>query len=120
MVTLVAGDPATFASGAEPVLIDEFQHAIKAELNRDTRPGRFVITGSTRYDMLPRSAQSLTGRATVVPVWPLSPGELDQRQESFVETLLADPASLARRRRPAGQTGRSTWTGSSAAVSPCR
>jgi hypothetical protein len=111
---LVAGDPATFASGAEPVLIDEFQHvpdlldAIKAELNRDTRPGRFVITGSTRYDMLPRSAQSLTGRATVVPVWPLSQGELDQRQESFVETLLADPASLARR-RPAGGTDRAEY-----------
>jgi hypothetical protein len=59
---LVAGDPATFVSGAAPVLVDEFQHvpelldAVKAELNRDNRPGRFVITGSTGYDMLPRSA----------------------------------------------------------------
>jgi hypothetical protein len=35
--------------------IDEYQHApaildaIKAELNRELRPGRFVLTGSTRY-----------------------------------------------------------------------
>jgi uncharacterized protein len=44
--------------------------------------------------MLPRSAQALTGRATVVPVWPLSQGEQDGTTESFVESLLADPASL--------------------------
>ncbi len=48
--------------------IDEYQHVpevldtIKAELNRDLRPGRFVITRSTRYDALPLAAQSLTGR----------------------------------------------------------
>ncbi len=50
-----AADPGFLVSGPGPVLIDEFQHvpeildAIKAELNRDTRPGRFVLTGSTRY-----------------------------------------------------------------------
>src|SRR5450759_3429839 len=48
-------DPALFVRGKAPVLIDEFQHvpelldAIKAELNRDGAPGRFVLTGSTRY-----------------------------------------------------------------------
>jgi predicted AAA+ superfamily ATPase len=62
-------DPGFLVSGPEPVLIDEFQHvpeildAIKAELNQDTRPGRFVLTGSTRYTVLPQAAQSLTGRA---------------------------------------------------------
>lgn len=100
--SLVARDPATFVSGPDPVLIDEFQHvpqlldAIKAELNRSTTPGRYVLTGSTRYEMLPRSAQSLTGRATVVPVWPLSQGELDGNVESFVPTLLSDPRLLVR------------------------
>lgn len=104
--SLVARDPGTFVTGEAPVLLDEFQHvpqlldAIKAELNRSTRLGRYVITGSTRYDMLPRSAQSLTGRATVVPVYPLSQGELDGRRESFVETLLAAPTSLHRAGAP--------------------
>jgi hypothetical protein len=41
--------------------------AIKAELNRDTRPGRFVLTGSTRYTVLPQAAQSLTGGRTSTP-----------------------------------------------------
>jgi hypothetical protein len=44
----------------------------------------------------------------VVPVWPLSQGELDQRQESFVETVLADPASLAWR-RPAVRADRAEY-----------
>jgi hypothetical protein len=75
----VVADPTLFASGrAEPVCLDEFQHvpvlldAIKAELNRDLRPGRFLLTGSTRYGTIPRASQSLTGRAHVMTLWPLS------------------------------------------------
>lgn len=107
----VASDPAIFVSGPDPVLVDEFQQvpqlldAIKAELNRRTAPGRYVITGSTRYDLLPRAGQSLTGRATVVPVWPLSQGELDGTAESFVERLLTDPTALLAG-PPAGGTSR--------------
>jgi hypothetical protein len=82
------------------VLIDEFQHvpeildAIKAELNRDTRPGRFVLTGSTRYTVLPQAAQSLTGRAYVLNVLPLSQGELRGHRERFIDLLWADPEWL--------------------------
>jgi predicted AAA+ superfamily ATPase len=73
-----ASDPGFIVSGPGPVLIDEFQRvpeildAIKAELNTDTRPGRYVLTGSTRYSVLPQAAQSLTGRAHVINVLPLS------------------------------------------------
>ena len=62
-----ASDPSFVVSGPAPVLIDEFQHvpeildAIKAELNTETTPGRYVLTGSTRYSVLPQAAQSLTG-----------------------------------------------------------
>lgn len=110
---LAASDPAAFVTGSAPVLIDEFQHvpevldAIKAELNRSTAPGRYVLTGSTRYDLLPRSAQSLTGRATVVPVLPLSQGEIDGQPETFVETLLAEPGSMVTRR--GGETSREEY-----------
>lgn len=92
---LATADPATFVTGPAPVCIDEFQHvpqvldAIKAELNRSSTPGRFVLTGSTRYEALPRAAQSLTGRATVASVWPLSQGEIDGVRENLVERLLA-------------------------------
>lgn len=91
---LVRTDPSGFAAGQSPVLIDEFQHvpeildAIKAELNIEARPGRFVLTGSTRYSTLPAAAQSLTGRVDVETVWPLSQGEQSGVRETFVERLL--------------------------------
>jgi hypothetical protein len=96
----VEASPAAFAGGESPVFLDEYQHvpaildAIKAELNRDLRPERFVLTGSTRYSSLPTAAQSLTGRLHVVTLWPLSQGEIDGTDELFVEQLLDDPAVL--------------------------
>jgi predicted AAA+ superfamily ATPase len=100
-------DPGFFASGPDPVLIDEFQHApelldaIKAELNRDTRPGRFVLTGSTRYTVLPQAAQSLTGRAHIVNVLPLSQGELDGHREHFIDLLWRNPERIPPAAAPA-------------------
>ena len=96
----VEASPAVFAGAPSPVFIDEYQHvpaildAIKAELNRELRPGRFVLTGSTRYSSLPAAAQSLTGRLHVVTLWPLSQGEIDAAPERFGELLLSDPAAL--------------------------
>ncbi|MCY3560528.1 MAG: ATP-binding protein [bacterium] len=90
-------DPALFASAPPPVLIDEYQHApellaaIKAELNRDGSPGRFVLTGSVRFDSLPLVAESLTGRLHRLEIHPLSQGEIDSRRENLIETLLRDP-----------------------------
>ncbi|MDE0003088.1 MAG: ATP-binding protein [Rhodospirillaceae bacterium] len=96
----VESDPATFMASPPPVCVDEFQKApavldaIKAELNRRLAPGRFVITGSTRFDALPRAAQALTGRIHVVDLLPFSQGEIDGRPEDFLRTAIADPDSL--------------------------
>lgn len=96
----VDASPSAFATAEPPVFIDEYQHApsildaIKAELSRDLRPGRFVLTGSTRYSSLPTVAQSLTGRLHVATLWPLSQGEIDAVEEQFAARLLTDPASL--------------------------
>lgn len=98
----VKADPSLFvaADRPTPVCIDEFQHvptlldAIKSELNRDLRAGRYVLTGSTRYSALPIASQSLTGRAHVVTMWPLSQGELAGRRETALDVLLTDPAEL--------------------------
>lgn len=97
----VTGSPSTFVGGPSPVFFDEYQHipqvldSIKAELNRDLRPGRFVLTGSTRYSSLPQAAQSLTGRLHVITLWPLSQGERDGVRETFAERLLTAPGTLA-------------------------
>jgi predicted AAA+ superfamily ATPase len=96
----VADDPALFATGSPPVLVDEFQHvphfldAVKAELNKEVTPGRFVLTGSTRYLTVPAVAQSLTGRVHVSTLWPLSQGELGGTRETFVDRFLAEPDTL--------------------------
>lgn len=90
----VQNDPARFVESAEPVLIDEYQHvpelldAIKAQLNRDLRPGRYVLAGSTRYTTVPQAGQALTGRVDIIPVLPLSQGEIDDVRETFVARLL--------------------------------
>lgn len=87
-----------------PVFIDEFQHVpdllldIKAELNKGMTPGRFVLTGSTRYLTTPTLSSALTGRATLVGVWPLSRGELRGIRERFIDHLFEDPDALAKRR----------------------
>jgi predicted AAA+ superfamily ATPase len=98
----VTADPGLFvaADRLTPVCIDEFQHipllldAIKSELNRDLRAGRYLLTGSTRYSSLPAASQSLTGRAHVMTMWPLSQGELAQRREGALDALITDPAVL--------------------------
>jgi predicted AAA+ superfamily ATPase len=92
--TAVRDDPARFIESDQPVLLDEYQHvpevldAIKAQLNRDLRPGGYVLAGSTRYATLPAAAQTLTGRVDIIPVLPLSQGEIDNVRESFVTRLL--------------------------------
>lgn len=98
--TVAAADPSIYTASDTLTLIDEYQRvpeildSIKAELNKELRPGRFVVTGSTNYSTIPRAAQSLTGRAEVLTVWPLSQGEIESRREGFVEVLMTDPSRL--------------------------
>ena len=96
----VATDPATFLAHTDgPVFIDEYQRApivldaIKAELNRDTRPGRYVLTGSTRHDALPAAAQSLTGRVSRIAVHPFAQVEIDGTRADLLDGLFRDPAA---------------------------
>ena len=93
----VTADPARFVRDDKPVLIDEYQKAplvldaIKAELNTNGAPGRFLLAGSTRYETLPVAAQSLTGRLHTVRIYPLSQTEIEQYEPLLVERLYANP-----------------------------
>lgn len=94
--------PGFLGSADRPVCIDEFQHnleildAIKADLNRGTSPGGYVLTGSTRYSTLPRTSQSLTGRAHIMTLWPFSQGELRGHRETFLDRIINEPGTLAK------------------------
>lgn len=93
----VATDPATMIDTSNLVLIDEYQHApivldaIKARLNRSSRPGQFVLTGSARHESLPRAAQALTGRLQPLTVFPLSQAELQGTDPQLLAGLLGEP-----------------------------
>ena len=87
-------DPAGFLAGLTgPVTLDEVQRApdlflaIKAEVDRDRTPGRFLLTGSADFLLLPRVSESLAGRMEILTLWPLSQGEIENRPEGFVDAL---------------------------------
>jgi hypothetical protein len=89
-------DPAGFVAGLTGLaVIDEIQKAprllpaIKAAIDRDRRPGRFLLTGSANVLALPTVAESLAGRMEVATLWPLSQGELEAHRETFVDRLFA-------------------------------
>jgi uncharacterized protein len=49
-----------------------------------------VLAGSSRYAAIPAAAQALTGRVDIIPVLPLSQGEIDGVTETFIGRLLDD------------------------------
>ncbi|MDT7858411.1 ATP-binding protein [Rubrivirga sp. S365] len=90
-------DPDGFVRGLDgPVILDEVQRApelfraVKAEVDRDRRPGRFLLTGSADVLLLPVASESLAGRMEVVTLWPLSQGEIEGRTERFVDVAFED------------------------------
>jgi predicted AAA+ superfamily ATPase len=87
-------DPAGFVSGLDgPALIDEIQRApdlllaIKDDVDRDTSPGRFLLTGSTNILASKRIKDALTGRIETVRLWPLSQTEIHGGNVNFVDAL---------------------------------
>ncbi|MDR2212998.1 MAG: ATP-binding protein [Pseudomonadales bacterium] len=98
VTTLAAAqaDPAGLIRGLDQVIIDEVQRApdlllaIKESVDRDARPGRFLITGSANLMTLPRIADSLAGRMEVIRLLPLAQAEILARPPPpFLASLFA-------------------------------
>lgn len=95
-VTLARSDPdALVRSAGDFTVLDEVQHApplfpaLKRVVDEDGRPGRFLLTGSANVFLLPRLSESLAGRMEIVPLYPLSQGELAGEQSNLVDALFA-------------------------------
>lgn len=89
-----AEDPVGFVAGLDhPVAIDEVQRVpevlleIKRVVDRDPRPGRFLLTGSAQVLSLPRVADALVGRVETVSLWPLSEAEVEGSSRNLVDSL---------------------------------
>ncbi|MBK5273822.1 MAG: ATP-binding protein [Desulfuromonadales bacterium] len=90
-------DPAGFISGlGESIVIDEIQRApelfvaIKADVDRNRKPGRFLLTGSANVLLLPRLSESLAGRMELFTLWPLSQGEFAGTRERFIDNIFSE------------------------------
>jgi uncharacterized protein len=95
-------DPAGFLAAFDgPVVIDEIQRApglllaIKDRVDRDTRPGRFLLTGSADVFASHRVHEALTGRMETIALWPLSQTEIrETHAENVIDMLLAGRAPV--------------------------
>jgi predicted AAA+ superfamily ATPase len=102
VLAVAESDPAFFVAqaGDRLLVIDEAQRApglilpLKAAVDRDRRPGRFLLTGSADLLQVKGVGDSLAGRAETYELRPLSQGELARRDtpEDFVSWLLSGPA----------------------------
>ncbi|MGN6425584.1 MAG: ATP-binding protein [Leifsonia sp.] len=90
-----AEDPAGFVMQNRDglLVIDEIQRhaeltlALKAAIDRDRRPGRFLITGSSDLLRSRRATDSLAGRAVTVSLRGFSQGELRGRRDDFARAV---------------------------------
>jgi len=102
----VHADPAGFVLDLEgPVTIDEVQRvpelflAIKQSVDRDRRPGRFLLTGSANALFVPSVADSLAGRMETVRLHPLSEVEIARRRPTFLDRIFASDFKVGQAER---------------------
>jgi len=93
-------------SGSGPIFIDEYQHepavlaAVKAELNNDLRPGRFVLAGSTAQRPCPKSRSIWQDGSASSRSFRCPRVRSRVHERTFVETLmLGEPRSLVTNKR---------------------
>ena len=71
-------DPEALLGGADPLTLDEVQRepglltAVKRAIDRDRRPGRFLLTGSANLLLMRQVSESLAGRASYLTLWPMT------------------------------------------------
>ncbi len=84
-------DPVGFVSFDGLTIIDEIQRvpelllAIKVAVDADPRPGRFLLTGSSRLLALRDLPDTLPGRMETIELWPFSQGEIERTPDGFVD-----------------------------------
>jgi uncharacterized protein len=108
VLSAARNDPNGFISGlGMPVTLDEVQHVpelfpvIKKMIDRERKPGQFLLTGSANVMMLPKLAESLAGRIEILTLWPFSQGEILGTKETFLDELFSSkPTSWMRKTGP--------------------
>jgi hypothetical protein len=103
-------DPESLVGGGGSVTLDEIQRepnllqAVKRAIDRNRKPGRFLLTGSANLLLMRRVSESLAGRASHLALWPMTRREqagrgrcgvweelLSARDEKWLDLLAAQP-----------------------------
>lgn len=93
ILNAVLHDPMGFISRINKGIIDEVQRApgllraIKFSVDKNRKPGRFLLTGSANLLSFPQIGDSLAGRMEVLTLLPLSISEIEKRECSFLEYI---------------------------------
>jgi len=95
-LSFAQADPTGFVAALpRRAILDEIQRVpellrtLKSSVDRDRRPGRFVLTGSANLLLLPTLGDSLAGRMEVLQLQPLTAAELARTPGRFLGALLA-------------------------------
>lgn len=79
----------------DKVILDEVQRvpelfaSLKAAVDRDRRPGRFILTGSANVLLAPKLSDSLAGRMELLRLYPLAQCELAGVKSGFIDALFS-------------------------------
>ncbi len=109
-------DPEALLGGHGPLTLDEVQRepdlllAIKRAIDRDRRPGRFLLTGSANLLLMRQVSESLAGRASYLTLWPMTRREqLGLGRAGRWDELLATPDAQWRDLIAAGDDPEEDW-----------
>lgn len=104
-------DPDLFLqSHRTPLILDEIQYApevsaaVKRAIDRDRRPGQFLLTGSQQWQVMKRLADSLSGRVTILELEGFALAEMAGRGDSWLSAWLESPEHPPRNRLPTRRT----------------
>ena len=109
-------DPEALLGGGDPLTLDEIQRepgllpAVKRAIDRDRRPGRFLLTGSANLLLMRQVSESLAGRASYLTLWPMTRREqLGLGRAGRWDELLATPEAKWRDLLAAGDDAEGDW-----------
>ena len=63
---------------------------IKQVVDKDRRPGRFLLTGLANLLLFPKVSESLAGRMEIIQLYPFTESEKEKMPGTFLRLLLDD------------------------------
>ncbi len=97
-------DPDLFLDNkALPLILDEVQYApevisaIKRRIDRNKKPGQYILTGSQQWGVMKQMTESLTGRTVILQLESFSLSEIavNQPENSWLEKWLSKTNEIA-------------------------